>query len=550
MYKPTLNLIANPNITPTNLTVTRASSATRINSNGIMEYVAPNTLRHDYDPLTGEYLGWLVEEGRQNQLTYSEKISSGWTNSNLSYSNGIIAPDGITTCLKLQENSSSSVEFSTYSNQFSFSPGFPLTFSCFVKTFERTEIQLQIVNMGLTSGFQANFNLGNLTTNNVSSIGPLLPVSAKITPYKNNWYRIQITSTTNTLESSCFGGIKILKSNQSNYVGTIGYGLYVWGAQIEYGADASSYIGNCNGTGLTRQSDQFNVPTSAFNFNPSQGTLYTEFTSFFPYSNIASLNDGTINNKIELFVDNYGLANTQMVSGGASQFSFTSQSITGVSNKMAVSWQGNDFGYVVNGGNTQVDTASRLIPTVTQLSLGYTPSSTYYCRKYIKQVFYFTDKLDSLTLQNVTRLGFTTALNTGNSFKTLGISGGTSYTSVVPNDTFTFSPSGNISLSLSGNNLTIGSSIPVAPGNTTTFLRGDNTWATPASDSTKLSLSTVTTSGDLIVGTGASTVTRLPIGTNTQVLTVSGGNVTWATPAAGGGTLTQADAIALIIALA
>ena len=46
-------------------------------------------------------------------------------------------------------------------------------------------------------------------------------------------------------------------------------------------------------------------------------------------------------------------------------------------------------------------------------------------------------------------------------------------------------------------------------------------------------LSTVTTSGDLIYGTGASTVTRRAIGTTGQVLTVSGGVPTWATPASG-----------------
>ena len=45
--------------------------------------------------------------------------------------------------------------------------------------------------------------------------------------------------------------------------------------------------------------------------------------------------------------------------------------------------------------------------------------------------------------------------------------------------------------------------------------------------------STVTTAGDTLYATGASTITRLGIGTTGQVLTVSGGVPTWATPTTG-----------------
>lgn len=68
------------------------------------------------------------------------------------------------------------------------------------------------------------------------------------------------------------------------------------------------------------------------------------------------------------------------------------------------------------------------------------------------------------------------------------------------------------------------------------------TAAVPASVKTAYDLaaaavakSTVTTNGDLIYGTGSSTVTRLGIGSTSQVLTVTGGVPTWATPAGGGG---------------
>lgn len=54
-------------------------------------------------------------------------------------------------------------------------------------------------------------------------------------------------------------------------------------------------------------------------------------------------------------------------------------------------------------------------------------------------------------------------------------------------------------------------------------------WAVPT-DTTKIPLSTVTAAGDLILGSGAGTVTRLAIGTSGKVLTSNGTTATWVTP--------------------
>lgn len=55
-------------------------------------------------------------------------------------------------------------------------------------------------------------------------------------------------------------------------------------------------------------------------------------------------------------------------------------------------------------------------------------------------------------------------------------------------------------------------------------------------------LSPVTTTGDLIVGNGTNSATRVGIGSTGQVLTVSGGTATWSTPSAG---VTTGKAIAM-----
>ena len=58
---------------------------------------------------------------------------------------------------------------------------------------------------------------------------------------------------------------------------------------------------------------------------------------------------------------------------------------------------------------------------------------------------------------------------------------------------------------------------------------GSVAWGTPT-DTTKVPLSTFTSQGDLIVGSGSGSVTRLGVGTVGQVLTSTGSNVAWSTP--------------------
>jgi hypothetical protein len=58
---------------------------------------------------------------------------------------------------------------------------------------------------------------------------------------------------------------------------------------------------------------------------------------------------------------------------------------------------------------------------------------------------------------------------------------------------------------------------------------GSVTWGVPT-DTSKIPLATVTTAGDLILGSGAGAVTRLGIGANGTVLTSNGTTATWVAP--------------------
>jgi len=73
-------------------------------------------------------------------------------------------------------------------------------------------------------------------------------------------------------------------------------------------------------------------------------------------------------------------------------------------------------------------------------------------------------------------------------------------------------------------NLAVGTNnfVLTADSTTATGLK----WATTQADATKIPLATVTTAGDLIVGTGSSAVSRLGVGTSSQIL-IGGSTPTW-----------------------
>lgn len=76
--------------------------------------------------------------------------------------------------------------------------------------------------------------------------------------------------------------------------------------------------------------------------------------------------------------------------------------------------------------------------------------------------------------------------------------------------------------------------LPLSTGVTGTLSIGNGGTGQTTASAAFNALSPITTAGDLIIGSGVNTATRLGIGTNGQILTSNGTTATWASPAASG----------------
>jgi hypothetical protein len=90
----------------------------------------------------------------------------------------------------------------------------------------------------------------------------------------------------------------------SNYQGVVGNGLYIWGAQLEEGTFPTSFIPTATAA-ATRPPDVWTIPTSAFPFNASEGTLFAtaRTAAGLPTVNqtIAIIDNGSWNDFVTVF---------------------------------------------------------------------------------------------------------------------------------------------------------------------------------------------------------------------------------------------------------
>ena len=280
MKKPSLALIPSgykagkvysilPNNGVGDFTFTRNSVATRVDKDGLIEEVAIDVPRLDYSDVGCPSL--LLEPQRTNIVTHSEDFTNAsWTKDNVDITTAdIVSPTGELNATKMTINSASATRriFDVLSTNI----GLDYTFSLYVKK-GNTDLIFALTSSG---SLNATFNLTTLTATN-----------GLIEDAGNGWYKI--ICTFNAL--SVTEVIQIVLSNADS----VGDFQYIYGAQVEQGFYATSYIPT-NGAIATRLWERCFDSGNSDLFNDDEGVLYLETKGFFITLNgYLSLFDGAI----------------------------------------------------------------------------------------------------------------------------------------------------------------------------------------------------------------------------------------------------------------
>jgi hypothetical protein len=224
----------------------------------------------------------LVEPQRTNLLTYSDDFSNAiYTKIETTINtNTTISPSGIQNADSILEVASN--ESHQNWQRVSMTSGQSYTQSCYFKANGRNRVIMQIFD-NATQYANAIFDLSSGVV--VGSFG-----TATIQNMTNGWYRCTITGTSPaTGLGYCVIGLcentYSTPSIMPTYLGDITKGVYAWGAQLEVGAYATSYVPTQNSS-VTRNADVISKTGISSLIGQTEGTMF--FDLVFPQSQTAS----------------------------------------------------------------------------------------------------------------------------------------------------------------------------------------------------------------------------------------------------------------------
>jgi hypothetical protein len=363
--------------------------------------------RFDYDPVTLAPRGLLIEEARTNLALYSQQFdNASWIKANATVTaNATTSPDGTTSADKVVEDTSNSTHFVRQPATVVTSTTY--TYSVYLKASERGFAQVRYENSSSTQFFAANVNLstGAVTT---ASFGSPTGTSASATNAGNGWWRVNLTVTASDTIFQAIVFSQVV-SGTNSYIGDGTSGIYIWGAQLEAGAFATSYIPTVAST-VSRSADVATMTGTNFStwYNQAEGTFVAEISlnnapAVATFS-LYSVSDNTANERIfvgtgfgsggniNALVTDGGVLQAQTINGGLASAGLY---------KYGNAYAANDFASVANGGSAVTD-ASGTLPTVDRLYIGASAVGTAPINGHIRAIAYYNTRLPNTQLQTLT----------------------------------------------------------------------------------------------------------------------------------------------------
>jgi len=382
---------------------------------------ASGVARFDHNPTTFDSLGLLIEESRTNLVTYSSEFdNAAWTKTNATITaNTIVAPDGTVNADSISETTATG-NHRARTASISVSASTSYTCTVFAKLGFGSVRYLGIglsSTTDITTGSRRSyvFDLSNGTATTTGG-ATWTAVSGSATAVGNGWYRCQMTVTTDAAASTMFVSIGLsdtfsAATFSSGYTGDGYSGIYIWGAQLETGAFATSYIPTV-ASQVTRAADVASMTGTNFSswYNQAEGSFYASVVLSQTPTQLNSqiifvASDNTTSNRVivSLGSGSSGNINALVTTSGVTQAQTTNGSLsTAGAYQYANAYKVNDFASVANGGVAATDT-SGTIPVVDRLYLGVNSSgTTTSLTATIRKIAYYPLRVTDAQLQGLT----------------------------------------------------------------------------------------------------------------------------------------------------
>lgn len=333
----------NNNFKPLPFDFTRASTATYVDSDGLIKTSRNGEARIDYTDSSDGAL--LLEPSRSNLVTYSEDFSQ-W---NKTENNGTvtllssteISPRGIADAYK--------VEFT-------------------LNDLNTGEVNL---NMGTISGLSGNLTFSYYLKADVPTQimirNPLNNGLYTFIDVTTKWERYELTTNASSTTLPTIG----LRNVQSNP--NLSSTIYIFGAQVEAGSYATSYIPT-SGSAVTRVAEGTSQTPPNGVIGQTEGSIYSEFKCLDSVANLIlwmrNPSGGHYGDMIKLEVNASNTFRLEIREGNVNSTNITSSVLTvGNYYKVAVAYKQNNFAVYINGVQIGTDTSGN-VPTCSEMYIG------------------------------------------------------------------------------------------------------------------------------------------------------------------------------------
>ena len=357
-----------------------------IDNVSVKESTKNNLARVDYD---GTASSLLVEPERTNLIQYSEDFSNAaWVTLGtitVTPNDGTSPLGGMSADKVLGLDSISAISLIV-----SGTIGTEYTSSVYIKNVDSIMSSLLIRNTTTVVSCGLNWS-GNILTSVTNNTG--------VTTFTNEgggWYRLKSTY------------IAIESPQRTRYYPTktsISSSIMLWGAQLEAGSYATSYIPT-DGDTVTRLQDQYEKTGISDLINSEEGVLFVEMAALSDSGTDRkiTLSDGNVSNQVIIGFSRFASnINAEIYSGGVLQTSGWGG--TGVTqtnnNKFAISWGSGTMKFYINGSpmSPQTGITSPIGLNSLKFSLG---NNTLNMFGKVKQLQVFKTALTDKELQTLT----------------------------------------------------------------------------------------------------------------------------------------------------